>query len=466
MERDIFANLSPLDHRYYASNPELFEELADYLSENALVHYELLVEAALVKTLARRGLCSAGIAEEIARACVEVSPEEVYEEEERTQHNIRALVNCIQRRASTGARPFVHLTATSVDIMDTANALRLRQVAEKVVLPRAAGLLRILIDLARRERETLQIGRTHGQHAVPITFGFAMAQYVARLGDRIEAVAAAVGRLRGKMAGAVGAYNASALFFPDPEVFEAETLAELGLEPAPISTQIVPPEPVLDYLHALVSTLGVLANLADDLRHLQRTEIGEVAEAFGAAQVGSSTMPHKRNPWNFEHVKSLWKEFTPRIITHYLDQISEHQRDLTNSASSRFIPEIVAGLTAALDRLIKVLPRLLVDRERMQANFDLTRETIIAEPLYLLLAYLGEEKAHETVRLLTLEAESEGTTLRRLLADHPERFPFLEKMTEEQRRLLIEPEKYTGRAAAKVDQVCTHWENRLADMGL
>jgi len=465
VDRDIFANLSPLDHRYYASNPDLFEELAEYLSENAFVQHQLLVEAALVRALARRGLCSPGIADEISRACAEIAPDEVYAEEELTHHNVRALVNCVQRRVGTGARPFVHLTATSVDILDTANALRLRKASEKIIQPRLAVLLRLLIDLARRERETVQIGRTHGQHAVPITFGFAMAQYVARLGNRLEAVAAATRELRGKMAGAVGAYNASALFFPDPEVFEAEVLAELGLDPAPISTQIVPPEYVLDFLHALVSTFGVLANLADDLRHLQRTEIAEVAEAFATTQVGSSTMPHKRNPWNFEHVKSLWKEFTPRIITHYMDQISEHQRDLTNSASSRFIPELLAGLVEATERLTKVLSRLVVDGERMRANLALTRETIIAEPLYILLAYLGEPKAHETVRLLTLEAEQQGTTLRRLLVAQPERFPFLEKMTEAQRQVLAEPEQYIGRAVGKTETVCAQWEGRLAKLG-
>ncbi|MGE5529085.1 MAG: lyase family protein [Patescibacteria group bacterium] len=465
MDRDVFANLSPLDHRYYASNPELFEELSANLSENAFVHYQLEVEAALVRALARRGLCSPSIAEEVGRACAEVSPEEVYREEELTRHNVRALVNCIQRRVSTGAQPFVHLTATSVDILDTANALRLKKAAENTLLPRIAALLRVLIDLARRERETPQIGRTHGQHAVPITFGFALAQYVARLGGRMERIAAAARDLRGKMAGAVGAYNAGALFFADPEVFEAEVLAELGLSPAPVSTQIVPPEYVLDFLHALVSAHGVLANLADDLRHLQRTEIAEVAEAFAPAQVGSSTMPHKRNPWNFEHVKSLWKEFMPRMITHYLDQVSEHQRDLTNSASSRFIPELLAGLAAAVDRMEKTLGGLYVDRERMRQNLDLTREDVIAEPLYILLAYMGEPKAHETVRLLTLEAAGRGMTLRGLLEDRPERFPFLERMSPAQREILAHPEAYTGRAAAKTDAVCDHWEKRLAEMG-
>ncbi|MGE5606870.1 MAG: lyase family protein, partial [Bacteroidota bacterium] len=188
MDRNIFLNLSPLDHRYYASNQSLFTELADFFSENAYIHYELKVEAALARVLAKRGLCSQAVAEEINKACNEVVPEEVYLEEEITKHNIRALVNCIQRRVSDEAKPFVHFTTTSVDIMDTATAMRFKEANEKVVLPKVLELERILIDITRREKNTLQVGRTHGQHAVPITFGFAIAEYVSRFGSRIELI--------------------------------------------------------------------------------------------------------------------------------------------------------------------------------------------------------------------------------------------------------------------------------------
>ena len=131
MERDIFANLSPLDHRYYASNPELFRRPRRIPERERLRPLPAPGGGGPGQDLGTRGLCSEGIAEEIARACAEVSPEEVYTEEERTHHNMRALVNCIQRRVSTGARPFVHLTATSVDILDTANALRLREAGRR-----------------------------------------------------------------------------------------------------------------------------------------------------------------------------------------------------------------------------------------------------------------------------------------------------------------------------------------------
>lgn len=461
MERNIFLNISPLDHRYYASNQSLFTELADFFSENANIHYELKVEAALARVLAKRGLCSQAVADEINKACSEVIPEEVYLEEELTKHNIRALVNCIQRRVSDEAKPFVHFTTTSVDIMDTANAMRFKEATEKVILPKLLELERILINITRREKDTLQVGRTHGQHAVPVTFGFAMAEYVSRLGARIELIRDQAQNLRGKIAGAVGAYNASSLFFDDPFEFETEVLWELGLKPSEYSNQIVAPEYLTDYIHAIISAFGVLANLADDIRNLQRTEIGEVGEAFEATQVGSSTMPHKRNPWNFEHVKSMWKEFMPRMITMYADQISEHQRDLTNSASGRFVPEIVVGFVAAVDRLTRVLRKLVVDQERMERNFNLTKEMVIAEPLYILLASLGHPNAHEAVRLLTLESQKTGKTLRELLVEHADLFPYWTKLTSNQREVLENPAKYIGWATQKAEAICDNWEKRL-----
>jgi adenylosuccinate lyase len=461
LERDLFLNLSPLDHRYYVSNRALFNQLAEFFSENAYIHYELKVEAALANVLAKRGLCSPAVACEIVHACEQVEPAEVYQEEEKTKHNIRALVNCIQRRVSSEAKPFVHFTTTSVDIMDSATALRFKEATLQVVLPKMLELESILIALARREKATLQVGRTHGQHAVPLTFGFAMAEYVSRLGSRIETVSKAAQELRGKIAGAVGAYNASSLFFDDPLEFEAEVLRELGLKPANYSNQIVEPEYLTDYIHGIISAFGVLANLADDIRHLQRTEIGEVGEAFEATQVGSSTMPHKRNPWNFEHVKSMWKEFMPRMITMYADQISEHQRDLTNSASGRFVPEIVIGFVAAVDRMTRVMQKLVVDQERMLQNFDSTKEMVIAEPIYILLASLNHPNAHEAVRLLTLESQKTGKTLRQLVNENEELAPYLNKLTPKQLEILNNPEKYIGHAEQKTEQLCDEWQQRL-----
>ncbi|HOS95195.1 MAG TPA: lyase family protein, partial [Armatimonadota bacterium] len=297
-----------------------------------------------------------------------------------------------------------------------------------------------------------------------ITFGFALAEYVSRLGERIEAIQGAAANLRGKISGAVGAYNASSLLIDDPAAFEEEVLAELGLRPAWHSTQIVAPEHVTDYMHTLTSCFSVLAALADDMRHLQRTEISEVGEAFEASQVGSSTMPHKRNPWNFENVKSLYKAFMPRMVSVYLDQLSEHQRDLTNSATNRFLPETIVGLMNASERLRRIMSRLVVDGEQMRANLELTAGMCLAEPLYILLAAQGHPDAHEAVRRLTLEAERTGRRLWDVAAES-DIGPYLDRMTPAQRAVLQDPALYQGIAALRVDAICDHYAERLGLAG-
>jgi adenylosuccinate lyase len=360
----------------------------------------------------------------LEKAGASVTPEEVYVEEEKTRHNIRALVNVLKQKVPPETAPLVHLGATSVDILDTSLAYRIRGCCRSVVLPALRKLETLLCNFAEAEAETPQVGRTHGQHAVPITLGFAMAEYVSRLGKSILEIDRLAAQLRGKLAGAVGAYNAAAMIVADPEELERLYLAELGLEPSEHSTQLVEPEYLLRLLLEYNTAFGIIANLADDLRHLQRTEIGELREGFAADQVGSSTMPQKRNPWNSEHVKSLWKTFMPRVLTFYMDQISEHQRDLSNSASQRFIAEYITGFCLAVSRMSRIMEGLGPDRERCLANLRGTGSgipgAVLAEPAYILLAESGISDAHEVIRKITLTAEREGLSFSAALAAEKE----------------------------------------------
>ena len=184
MDLSIFDCVSPLDYRYYGDDPKMVELLGPHVTERAYILSELEVEAAAVQVFARRKLCSEAVAEEVAQAIHLVTPEEVHEEDARIHHDTRAMVNCLQRHVSDEAKPFIHLAMTSFDVKDTALALRLKRAAHDAVIPELIKLEKTLIDLARREKDTLQMGRTHGQHAVPITFGFAIVQYVSRLGGR------------------------------------------------------------------------------------------------------------------------------------------------------------------------------------------------------------------------------------------------------------------------------------------
>ena len=456
-----FDAISPLDSRFYGGDPQLYAALHPFLSEEGRIRAQAKAEAALARALADEGIAPAAAAEAIAVACERITAAEVYAEEARIGHDVRALVNQIRAKVAPDARRFVHLGATSMDVVDTANAWRYREAVDRVVLPRLGMLAARLIALAEGEADSAQAGRTHGQHAVPITFGFAIAEYVSRIGGRILFLRDAARALPGKLAGAVGAYNAPSLLVSDPRGLERRYLAQLGLRPASHSTQIVEPEAWSDLAHACVTALGVMANLADDMRHLQRTEIAEIAEGFRAQQVGSSTMPQKRNPVSCENVKSMWKAFMPRVITTYLDQISEHQRDLTNSASQRFSGELIAATAYAATRLGSSIDGMRIDRERMKANVSLSKGGIAAEALYVVLAKHGHADAHEAVRRLTLEAERSGKSALELAARDAELKPVLAKLSPAERRILDQPEEYRGLAPEVARDVAKTWRERL-----
>lgn len=416
-------------------------------------------EVALVKAhLAVRGQLTAEMEARLDTVALDVDPDAIYREEAKTHHFVRALVNVMKDMVPAEVAPLVHLGATSVDILDTALAVRVRDCVQQVVLPELKALEKQLCVIAARDAETPQVGRTHGQHAVPITFGFAVAEYVSRLGKSILEIEARSTQLRGKLAGPVGAYNGPSMIVRDPEDLERRYLGYLGLEPSEHATQLVEPEYLLRLLLECNVAFGIIANLADDLRNLQRSEIGEVFEHFSATQVGSSTMPQKRNPWNSEHVKSLWKAFAPRVMTFFMDQISEHQRDLSNSASQRFVADYVAGFTLAVSRMKGIVSGLQADHLNMARNLadagGKVRGGVLAEPAYILLAEAGVSDGHEVIRKITLEAEESGDSFYEVLARHTDIFA---KITAQLEKLGVadptgffaHPERYRGLAAEK-----------------
>lgn len=467
-ERSIFRNISPLDHRYYLSNPGLFDSLSDYLSEEAAVRYCAKAEVALMRAhLESRGLYGGAWAEALAGLAERVDPSKVYAEEEKTQHNVRALVNVLKTLVPEDLSPYVHLGATSVDILDTAMSLRVKDAVRRLILPLLASLERKLCLIAEREAETPQVGRTHGQHAVPISFGFAMAEYASRLGKSILRIEELSLQLCGKLAGAVGAYNALSMSYGDPEAVEARYLELLGLLPSEHSTQLVEPEYLLRVLLEINIAFGVVANLADDLRNLQRSEINEVRESFGQDQVGSSTMPHKRNPWNCEHVKSLWKAFAPRCTSFFMDQISEHQRDLTNSASQRFVADFLAGFAAAIARMDRVLGGLRVNSAQMLSNLRSGGGAVLAEPAYILLAEEGISDGHERIRLITLKAEREGLSFVQALAEDDECHAAVVRALARLGKggdFFEQAENYRGIAAEKARGIAGKYQKAMTDM--
>ncbi|MGF1580633.1 MAG: lyase family protein [Gemmataceae bacterium] len=464
-----FDAASPFDSRYYFADEEFFQRLNPYVSELAHLKYMAQVEAAIAITLQEFQVCPAEATAEISRAAESIDPEEVYQEEQRIQHNVRALVNCICRKISPSARPYVHLFATSADVMDTARALALKEVTEKVVIPDLVALMHLLIDLAERTAHIPQMGRTHGQHAVPITFGFALSLYISRVGQRIDVIHKASENLRGKFAGAVGAYNALTLYKPEhPEIIEAYLMRHLGLRPPEISNQVAQPEYITDYIYALASCWGIFANIADDFRNLQRSEIGEIldrkASDPSAATVGSSTMPHKVNPKDFENVKSFWKAYMPRLFTVLMDQITEHQRDLTNSASGRFVTEFVTAFAYGIRRLHQALANVEPNVSRMKELLEQGKDPIAAEPLYIALALAGHPEAHEAARVMARKARASGKPFLQIAQAEPDLQVYLDKITDRQRAVVEDPATYVGASKQRTLDICAQWRQKLSNL--
>ncbi len=481
-----YEQISPLDSRY-ADN-----ETRRYLGDQTRIRTQALVYSAVALTAAEFGLCSEAIAEEICDAVTQVRAEEVNFEElglrdehgdyvldendepvkAGTGHDIKALANCITPRVSDEAKPFVGIFATSYDIVAPADTLRYRETMNGLIIPRLVSLETTLIDMTERYADVPQIGRSHGQHGEPITFGFELShKAVGRLGKSIFKIKEASDELVGKFSGAMGAYNTLATSLDDPEAFERAVLAKLGLKPVEVSGQVVPGENMKRLLDELENCAAIMADLANDMRNLQRTEIEEVREYFDVThQTGSHGMPHKRNPITFENIASL-----ERVVKHMVaiaaDNVqSEHQRDLRDSGSSRFYVEPVGLVAVMVRRLDEAMQKMEVDPVNMLRNLHMGGGKIASGVLQTELRTVGHPKAHDAVRAVMAKAEEMTTELGRevtfleALSDTKELRPYIDQMDHEARERIYKPEKNTGIAEKKARDVAANWRQRIAEL--
>ncbi|HNV12913.1 MAG TPA: lyase family protein [bacterium] len=380
-------------------------------------------------------------------------------EREITHHDVRALVQLIQSKLPEELRRFVHVPLTSYDVLDTARILQFRDAYKLALRPSIIKTMYAFLEAIQKEMDQVQIGRTHGQHALPITVGFWLATILDRLFENWKRLDQANKKLCGKISGAVGAYNAQAGF--EMNNFEYLTISYLKLKPADISTQILPPERLSDFLYACLLTSATLGQFGRDCRNLMRSEINEVSESFGTKQVGSSTMAHKRNPINFENLEGMWlrnkSEFNKVMDT----LISEHQRDLVNSSIMRDFPIIVVNLQQQLNTLNRekdgksFLQRISFNKENLEKNFEMSANYILAEPIYLALQLYGYSgDAHELVnRKLMPKAKEKNISLMEQLKEEMLEDILLAKVYRQipatTRKMLEDPRQYIGLAKEK-----------------
>lgn len=331
-------------------------------------------------------------------------------------HDLAAFVSAVQEQLGVEGR-HIHLGLTSQDVVDTTLALQLRQ-ANAYLMEELDRLGFALAALAERHLHTAMIGRTHGMHAEPVTFGFVVANHldeIRRSQRRLAAAAAEV--IVGKISGTVGTHSTVSA------VVEKRALAELDLVPADITTQVVARDRHASYLCAEALLGACCERLATTLRHLQRTEVGEVREPFGSRQKGSSAMPHKRNPIRLEQVCGLSRLLRGYALSGMEDVALWHERDISHSSAERVVlPDSTMVLGHILRTMTQVVEGLEVDTDAMARNLD--RHGAVARSQQVLLALvrkgLGRDDAYRIVQQLAQEAEKPGGDFRSLCLDSPE----------------------------------------------
>ena len=373
-------------------------EMARLWDESAQYDTWVRIEVAVCRALAKRG----EIPKDAFRAIesrARVTPERLAEHEARVHHNVNAFLDALAEEIGPAAR-YVHLGLTSSDVLDTALAIQLRD-ASDLILAECDRTLDVLKTRALEHRNTVMIGRTHGVHAEPTTFGLKLLYAYDEMRRNRDRLARARDTVAvGKISGAVGT---GAHLTPG---VEEDVLAELGLGVAAISTQIVARDRHAELVGALAQTATSVERIAVEMRHLARTEVEEVREMFGAEQKGSSAMPHKRNPWRFETLAGLARVVRGYASAAQENQLLWHERDMSNSSVERIVcPDATTVVHFMLHRLADLLGSLSVFPERMRENLDRTRGAVFSGAVLLALARHGLSR-DEAYRLVQANAHA------------------------------------------------------------
>jgi adenylosuccinate lyase len=382
-------------------------EMAAVWSDETRLSHWLEIEILAVEAWARLGRIPGADARAV-RERASFDFERVAELEKVTKHDVAAFVQDVGASVGPAGR-WVHFGMTSSDVLDTAFALQLRDAAD-LLLARLEPLLGMVKRMGLEHRGTVMVGRTHGVHAEPTSFGHKLALWAFELDRDRERLRRAREQVAvGKISGAVGTYGQV-----EPAV-EEEVCARLGLRPAEASSQIVPRDRHAEYLAALAVVAGTLDLIATEIRHLARTEVREVQEPFTQGQKGSSAMPHKRNPVRCERITGLARVVRSNAQAAFENQVLWHERDISHSSAERVIfPDATIALDFMLAELTGVLEGLRVDPDRMRANLEAGGGLAYSQTVLLTLvdAGLSREEAYGIVQRAAARAWDEGGDFR------------------------------------------------------
>lgn len=437
----------PLDYRYGR------KELKNIFSESKKLQYLLDVEAALARAHAKVGNIPQYAADEISKKAniKYVKTERVTEIEAETKHDIMAVTKALSEVCEGAAGKYIHLGATSYDIVDTANALQFAE-STSYIQSGLKELRNTLLKLTKQHKKTVMLGRTHGQHTIPITFGLKMAGFAMEIERHLERLFECKSRLLiGKLSGAVG--TGAALGDKALKIQE-EMLKELRLGIEDVSTQIVCRDRYNELLCVLANISTSMEKFATEIRNLQRDEISEVAEAFEEKkQVGSSTMPHKRNPITSEQISGLSRVARSFIIPTFENSIQWHERDLCNSSAERFIiPHSIILTDWIIYKTNSVFKNLKIFPERMKKNMEISKGLPMAESLMttLIKKGIGRGDAHEIMRKTSLKAVKQNKSLKEMFIEENNKLKIL---TDDEIDNALNPNNYLGVTEKIIDRV-------------
>lgn len=391
------------------------EEMGRLWSEQAKFESWLELEVAACEAMADLGIIPKEAAKVIReKAAFDIN--RIREIEKRTRHETLAFLEAVAENVGPESR-FIHKGLTSSDKIDTAQALVLKQSCD-LILKGLHGLKEVLARQAKKYKNTVMVGRTHGIHAEPTTLGLKYAHWYDEIRRDIERMERARDAVAvGKISGAVGTYSNI-----DPRVEEL-TCEKLGLAVEPVSTQIVHRDRIAEYVCTLGIIAGALERMALEVRNLQRTDVHEVEEPFASGQKGSSAMPHKKNPWHCERICGLARVIRGNVTVALEDIALWHERDMSHSSAERVIlPDSSIAVDFMIDQLTWIMGDLVVYPERMQANMDRMGGLVFSQNVLIKLTEKGvlREKAYPMVQRNAMAVWDEGGTLPDRLKADPE----------------------------------------------
>jgi adenylosuccinate lyase len=364
----------PIDSGRYGS-----EEMRDIFEDERRLQYQLDFEATVAQAQAQLGMIPADAADEITKGARagRVTPARVSELESVSEHDTAAMVEALSEQVSAKSKLWIHYGLTSNDVIDTSICMQMRD-AFSIILPKVAKLGHLLIDRALEFRDLPAVGRTHGQHASIISFGLKFAVWAVEMAKHIERIKE--GKKRFLVCKTLGVVGTGSLMGDEALEVQKIVAHNLGLHPVDAATQIVPRERFAEMQFCIALIGSTLDKIAIEIRNLQRTEIGEVAEPFRKGQMGSSAVPVKRNPIKSERVSSLARILRSLVNVSMENIASWHERDLSNSANERFVfPMASILLDEMLNAMTTVIRELKVKKERIAYNIEMTKGQIYAE---------------------------------------------------------------------------------------